>query len=230
MIDFNDLIGRRVGRLRVISLLPRRGKSERTYICLCRCGTTKEVPRSHLRSHGTRSCGCLHRDKSSARLTRMSTTHGLSGTPTYRSWTNMLSRCHNKNNKAYMHYGQRGIVVCKRWCSSFEMFLRDMGERPEGMSLDRIDNNGDYRPKNCRWASTKTQSRNTRTTLRLSFQGRTMCLADWAETLDVSYGTLRSRLLHGWSTEDALSKPIRPHKKYRNARKTHEPEAHREDG
>lgn len=126
-------------------------------------------------------------------------------TRTYRSWANMLTRCNNKNDTAYQWYGGRGIQVCSRW-SMYENFLADMGERPERMTIDRIDTNGNYCPKNCRWATNKQQHRNKRSNRLLTHGGETKCVAEWAETVEISQRALANRIdVYGWSVEKALT-------------------------
>ncbi len=134
-------------------------------------------------------------------------------TPTYHSWTAMKSRCFCLNAFGYERYGGRGITVCEKWMR-FEGFLDDMGERPEGTSLDRIDNNGNYEPDNCRWATAKQQQRNTQKNVRLTFNGKTRCLKEWAEIVGINHHTIRSRIRKsGWSTEKALTTPPLPNNK-----------------
>ncbi|HEY9737554.1 MAG TPA: hypothetical protein V6D06_14770 [Trichocoleus sp.] len=124
----------------------------------------------------------------------------------------MKSRCHNPNNAAYDRYGGRGIVVCDRWRESFENFYADMGPRPsEQHSIDRINNDGNYEPGNCRWATDKQQSRNTRRNRLLTYNGETLFLDEWAERLSISKHTLQTRLWRGWSVEEAFETPIRGH-------------------
>ncbi|RAJ70210.1 hypothetical protein K378_01375 [Streptomyces sp. Amel2xB2] len=137
--------GARYGRLTVLAT---RHPGETHVQCRCACGTEKAIP---VKQWGhTQSCGCAHRR------------HGYSGTRIYWTWADMINRCTNPTHKQWRHYGGRGITVCPRWRASFVNFLADMGERPPGMSLDRINNDGPYTPSNCRWTDHSTQSKNRR--------------------------------------------------------------------
>lgn len=128
---------------------------------------------------------------------------------TYGVWKNMIQRCTNKNNPAYHNYGARGITVCVRWYK-FENFLADMGERPDNLTLDRIDNNLGYYKKNCRWADDTTQARNSRKATHVTIDGETMCIAEWLERCGTSYTTYKKRRSkYGWSMEKALTTPTR---------------------
>jgi len=122
----------------------------------------------------------------------------------YRIWTSMMARCFNSGNSAYHDYGARGITVCERWLK-FENFYADMGERPEGKTLDRIDNDKSYSPNNCRWASVKEQSRNKRSNVWISFNGKRQVMTDWARETGIPPATLKYRLDSGWSIEKALT-------------------------
>jgi hypothetical protein len=150
-----DLQGQQFARLRVVELAPRsQWRSHRAHwLCVCECGNELVVPSDSLRSGNTKSCGCLSRGN----LLK----HFHYGSPAHTSWRSMKSRCLNPNSDKYPLYGGRGVVICERWMS-FANFLADMGERPEGKTLDRIDSHGNYEPGNCRWATVVEQRKNRR--------------------------------------------------------------------
>lgn len=125
-------------------------------------------------------------------------------TPEYRTWANLKGRCTNPNLPGYKDYGGRGISVCERW-QKFENFYADMGEKPSGMTLERKDNNGNYEPDNCKWATQAEQSINKRNNRMVTFNGETMCLRDWAQRIGLDSSTLHARLSHGWPVEFALT-------------------------
>lgn len=133
-------------------------------------------------------------------------THGMRKARIYTIWRSMLNRCLNKNIPNYHRYGGRGITVCERWMN-FENFYADMGN-DNGLSLDRIDNNGNYEPNNCKWSTPKEQARNTRQNRMIEYNGETKSLAEWAEIKGLSYGAVLARLRAGKSTHEALTKPI----------------------
>lgn len=150
------LPGTRFGRLVVTGYEP----AKRGYRCLCDCGTETVVQVGSLVNGGTRSCGCLAREVGVMRATIHGHARNGTATATYKTWLTMRQRCSNPNNEKWRLYGARGIRVCARWDTSFAAFLADMGERPKGLTIDRIDSDGDYEPGNCRWASTHTQATN----------------------------------------------------------------------
>jgi hypothetical protein len=126
------------------------------------------------------------------------TTHGRSGTRVYKIWAGMISRCINPNKgNAWCRYGGRGIKVCDRWLNSFENFFSDMGEPPDKHSIDRIDNNGNYSPENCKWSSAKEQMSHTSRTTNVTHEGVTMCAAEWARYFGVSREAIRLRIKRG---------------------------------
>lgn len=131
----------------------------------------------------------------------------MAGTKINGIWRTMIQRCSNKNAFNYKHYGGRGIIVCREWMI-FENFYRDMGDIPEKMTIDRIDNNGNYTPENCRWATRKKQANNTRRNYFITYNNKTQTVAEWARELDINYSTLHKRIRRGWNLERALSEKV----------------------
>lgn len=187
-------------------------RKRRHWECVCACGRGCVVRDDCLKSGNTQSCGCLHKERTAAAVR----THGKYDTPEYFCWVNMLQRCVNKKHKHYPGYGGRGITVCPGWLL-FENFYRDMRDRPsKDHTLDRKDNDGPYCKDNCRWATQKQQMNNTRSVRKLTHNGITHTVAEWAEQLSMPPETLRTRLRLGWSVSDALTTPVKPRKKSSN--------------
>jgi len=205
-----NLIGQTFGRLTVIKRGNNNKYNRSTWLCQCNCGIIKIINSNSLIIGRTKSCGCLHKEGN-----RLKHGHDIKGkvSTTYSAWVGMKGRCLNVNNRAYKDYGGRGITVCKRWLK-FENFLKDMGESPgKGYSLDRIENNKGYYPKNCRWATHKEQCRNRRNNHTINYSGRTRCLMDWAKELNIAYDLLRARIYkYMWPIEKAFTIPKRIHK------------------
>lgn len=192
------MLGLRFGRLLVIAFDKRTICGKLHYLCRCDCGKEKAIDGQALRGGITVSCGCYGRTQ-----LRRCWTHGKSYTPTYKSWANMIQRCTNPKNRKYHHYGGRGITVCDRW-KKFESFLADMGESPAGYTIERNDNDGNYEPSNCRWATWAEQVRNKSNNHWIEFRGQKRLLRDWAADIGISHMALLSRLRKGWSLERAL--------------------------
>jgi hypothetical protein len=204
-------IGARFGRL-VLAEIFTDGRKIR-WRCRCDCGRLVTCVPNNLTGGNAKSCGCLKKDATAARNRRLAT-HGHSRTgqltPTFKVWSSMHGRCKYSCVNAYKDYGGRGIRVCDRWSgpNGFASFLADMGERPTGMQIDRIDCNGDYEPGNCRWETPKVQARNKTNTVRITFRGETMPAVDWAERLGLNVAALMARHRAGWPVEKMLTVPV----------------------
>ena len=180
--------------------------SDSIKLCECGCGQpatiSKRTRRGYVRGQPQRfifgHAGTTTRTHGHASGGARSSTHSC--------WTELNARCRNTKHRQWRQYGGRGIRVCERW-RKFENFLADMGERPEGMTLDRINNDGNYEPGNCRWATQAAQTRNYSRNHMLTHRGLTLCMTEWAELLGITRSAIWQRLKRGWSVERALSKP-----------------------
>jgi hypothetical protein len=198
-----DMTGHRYGRLLVIARNPEK-TNHKSWICICDCGNKKSYLAKNLRCGDSKSCGCYQSDWTRKKHSK----HGWTGTPEHRTWLDMRRRCLCKNTKNWHNYGGRKISVCKRW-SSFENFLADMGPRPSPRhSLDRINNNGNYEPSNCRWATSKQQLRNTRRNRFLEIDGTTKLLSEWASDYNIASSTLSARRKKGIEGKSLIAPPI----------------------
>lgn len=181
-------IGRKYGMLTVLSLLEKRVRGRKVWMCQCGCGKTSNVVSDQLSSGKTRSCGCLR---------ILSTTHGMTGTPTYLSWRQLMRRCYGTNSIRFKNYGGRGIKVCDSW-HDFKNFYNDMGEKPtQKHTIDRIDNNGNYEPSNCRWATEKQQQNNRSNNRKITHKGETHTVAEWADITGLDYKLIHNRIAKG---------------------------------
>lgn len=188
-----DRQGLRYGRLLVRAQATNIGTATR-WSCLCDCGNTVIARSGDLTSGDTKSCGCLRQ------------THGKSQSNEFRIWWGMLDRCSNPRRREYPNYGGRGIKVCESWRNSFELFFIDMGPRPSPKhSIDRYpDNNGNYEPGNCRWATRLEQMQNARSCRIIEYKGVRLSLSAWAREAGLPLNTLRDRIVRGWDLERAL--------------------------
>lgn len=164
-------------------------------LCRCDCGNSVIVRRDSLLTGNTETCGCAQKP------------HGMALTSIHSVWATMLARCSNPNNEAFIYYGARGISVCERW-KSFKLFYEDMGEKPEGHQIDRIDVNGNYEKSNCRWVLPIENSNNKRNNRRMILNGKTQTMAQWSRELGIKVTTIGERLKRGWTDEKALSTPV----------------------
>jgi hypothetical protein len=203
-----DLAGQRFGRLLAVEPAYSKPNGGVFWRCRCDCGNETVVRGAKLNNGHTQSCGCIRRE--------MMTTHGHTGngknrkpSPTYSSWANLIARCTYVSATAYEHYKKRDITLCDRW-RTFENFLADMGERPEGTTLDRVENDKGYFPGNCRWATKQTQANNRVTNIHFVYKDTRYTLAELARATGVAKETLRCRLVRpgGWDVEAAVETPV----------------------
>jgi hypothetical protein len=202
----HDLTGRQFGRLVALGPVNVRrypGVTHLIWRCRCECGGETDVHAGNLKKGHTVSCGCWRR----ARASKSFTTHGMSETKEYRSWTHMIGRCHNEGDAAYLMYGWRGISVCAEWRVSFEAFYEFIGPAPSGEhSIDRIDNDRGYEPGNVRWATPTEQNSNKRNNVFVDAFGERKTVAEWARTLGLKAQTIEGRMKRGDHGEWALRK------------------------
>lgn len=214
-MKFIDRTGLRYGKLIAVELVKKESKTY--WKCLCDCGKETGVFGGHLGNGHTQSCGCLQ-----AQVTKIrSTKHGFKprgkSIPEYKAWANIKERCNNQKNKKYYDYGGRGITVCDRWMESFDNFFEDMGFRPiDKSSIDRIDNNGNYEPGNCRWSEPLQQANNKRNNRMLLVDGETKSIVDFAKEYGLKTATLKTRIYNGWSHDKAVKYPLKLKKEYSN--------------
>lgn len=202
--NFTDLTGKEFGETWVVvRLIEKTATSKSKWLCKCSCGNERAMGASEINGNKTQRCrSCTAR--------QTFTTHGMAHSREYTSWYSMISRCYRTADKEHSNYGGRGIKVCDRWRYSFEAFIEDMGPRPNNTTLDRHpDNDGNYEPNNCRWATPTEQGRNTRVNRLLEHDGRTQCMAAWADEAGMSIQSLYQRLKRGWTVERALTEPIK---------------------
>ena len=205
-----DLTGQRFGRLTAIKFMGTNKRGRAEWLCRCDCGTEKVINASNLGNGNTVSCGCLREEN----RRKLPMSHGESRTRLYKIWSGMISRCCNPNAHEYENYGGRGVKVCDEW-RKYEPFRDwamangfDKTATKKECTLDRVDVNGDYEPSNCRWVDMKTQNRNTRGNVLITYKGETHCMSEWAEIAGLKYITFQHRLYAGWSMEEAMNTPL----------------------
>lgn len=197
-----DETGKRYGKLTVLEYVPNRGHGAH-WRCRCDCGNVVVVYGAYLRRGNNKSCS------QKCGVTKHGGTADGIRSAEYSCWRDMQSRCENPRYLNYCNYGARGISVCDRWRGSFQAFIDDMGPRPgKGYSLDRIDNDGNYEPSNCRWATKREQDNNRRTNRLLTHRGQTKSLTEWAREFGINPLTVHHRLQRGWDLHRALTAPV----------------------
>ncbi len=213
-----DLTGQVFERLTVLhdTRVPdkHRKNGRRGWVCECICGNVITLAHGQLQSGGTRSCGCLSRDTTATRNRSLAGIHRKEirskDFPEYGIWCDMKKRCDNPNYRQFDCYGGRGIKVCERWLHSFDNFYVDMGKRPSNNhTIERINNEGNYSPDNCKWLPKALQAQNKRNNHNLTYNGETLCISEWARRIHINVETLRRRLLNHYSIEEALTTPKR---------------------
>lgn len=207
MKTVKDLTGQRFGRLVAIEKISAKGIATK-WLCMCDCGKKVSVLTHSLISGNTSSCGCLHREKLAENNKISKRKHGMTGTRLYRIWGGMKRRCYEIANKDYERYGARGIIICDAWLTDFQFFYEwamSNGYKDD-LSIDRIENDGNYEPSNCKWTTVKIQNNNRRTNHLINFNGKTQNLNQWADELGINRVSLRGRISKlGWSIERALT-------------------------
>ena len=200
-----DIVGNKYGRLTVVGRAPNRGKNA-MWECVCECGNTVVVYGMNLRKGLSKSCGCYRRE----RAAECNTDHGGTGTRLFNIWQSMNERCYNPNCKSYANYGGRGIEVWGHWRRSFQkfQFWAINNGYQDGLTIDRVDNDGPYAPWNCRWATFREQQNNRRNNRIIEYGGERMTLTEWAIHLHMKPKTLHQRFRCGWTVERALTEPV----------------------
>ena len=207
-----DITGMKSGRLTVIKrtadhVSPCSHKETR-WDCICECGATTNIVSSRIITGRTKSCGCFQIDRVRESNTKHGHKSGGVETSEYRAWVSMKDRCSNPNNPAFKNYGERGIVVCESWVNSFNNFISDMGHKPYGMTLERINNNDGYSHGNCKWATYYEQGKNKRNNVFITFDGVTLTISEWARKTGISKSAIRHRINRGWSKNRALTEGL----------------------
>lgn len=205
-----DITGKKYGRLTVLSFDHKDKRGEYCWRCRCDCGNETIATGNKLRTGAKKSCGCLQEEH---RREGFNKKHGKTDTPLYVAWLNMRSRCNRQDNIMFKHYGGRGIRVCAEWDKDFNEFMRWALSHgyEEGLTIDRIDVNGNYCPDNCRWVSKKEQYLNRTDSHLITAFGKTQTIKEWSDETGIKYDTIERRInAYGWSAEKAVStKPKR---------------------
>lgn len=213
---FRDLTGQRFNRLIIVEYAGRTGKKgDHVYRCVCDCMNEITTRGYCLTMGDTKSCGCLLK-QAQKRLVQSNRIHDMSWSREWRIWSGIKTRCTNPKRRSYKDYGGRGILMCDRWANGedgltgFECFLKDIGLRPTPKhSVERVDNDGNYEPENCKWIPRSEQVRNTRVTVRLAHEGITRTAMEWSAITGVTAREITRRMGRGWTAERAIFQPER---------------------
>lgn len=209
MARYLDITGQTFGRLTAKCHAGKTPTGQALWIFDCACGGEKTAQASEVRRGKTRSCGCLSMEQK--RAAGKSRQHAFSKSENRReksTWDAMISRCYKPSDVGYANYGGRGITVCQLWRESFESFVTDMGKKPPGMTLDRINNDVGYSKENCKWATMKEQGNNRRTNRRITVDGETRTVSQWADYLGINCHVIHTRIYKGMSDHDAVAKSL----------------------
>lgn len=194
-----DITGQKYGRLLVLSVIHQKGKVR--WRCLCDCGKEHITSSSFLINGNVKSCGCLNRELTMERNFK----HGMTHTPEHKSWVGIIQRTTSNRLPCANRYINRGITVCDSWRHSFQQFYKDMGARPSPEhSIDRINNNGNYEPNNCRWATPREQANNRSTNIMVEIEGEVRTIKEWSRFVGISSSIVYHRIYRGWSPIDAI--------------------------
>ena len=191
-MEFKDLAGKKFNMLTVIERVKKENSKQTFWLCECECGNKTITTSGHLKNGHTKSCGCLHKKV----MQDMMTTHNLTNTKLFKIWRAIIDRTEYISNKKYKDYGGRGIKMCQEWRNDFKVFYEwaiNNGYK-EGLTIDRINVNGNYEPNNCRWATWKEQQNNRRNNHYITYKGETHTISQWSEILNVKQGTLLARV------------------------------------
>ena len=205
----NDLTGKKFGKLEVIGVHDTVGRKT-YYVCQCDCGNVKVVRSDSLISGATKSCGCIKKEQGKTNLTA-NHRHKMSGTRIYETWQDMKRRCYNKQNARYDRYGGRGIKVCEEWLNDFQSFYdwAINNGYSDDLTIDRIDNDGNYEPSNCRWSTVKEQCNNRSSNINITIGNATKSLMSWCEIFNVDYKKVHARYhRNGYESIDRLFNDI----------------------
>lgn len=195
--NYKRLEGQQFGRLTALYRL-HNTKGRTKWLCVCECGNLVEVKENNLLQGGSKSCGCSRK--------HINIKHGKTNTRLFITWQNIKNRCYNNCNNEYKNYGARGIAVCNEWVHDFMAFYNWAMNNgyDDNLTIDRINENGNYEPNNCRWVTMKQQQRNKRSNHTITINGETHCLSEWCDILGLNYSTVKSRIQRNWSIEKAL--------------------------